>query len=514
MTWQLPTRPVSPTSGERAWLPRLEVVAIHERPDGVVLGESGEPARFFFEDRHTNPHPTFDWDTRINRESPGREQVITGCAVSAAALPRRSMPSSDFMARFWERRELLGGEIVRPSDRRTPHQRDWDFLSEWLDLERNRAGIPSTASPCDILALIATLASSRRGKVFPSRHPVDVALYSSFCVGGGGLGAALCHVAGIPARVIHTATHTMCEARVDGRWCLLDSIDPATRQEWDRLDPDLAAREFFRDGLLRLALDPSAMPPATPRGQVARYRENQPLTEPWISTSSRDWHFGQCSLGHDRTGDPILDGSSVMAQPGPSTVRAIYPEWEHPRHLAIAGRQRELVLNPRQGWCQVAVPLDRGMALRQRFWLGAFWLGALGGENPVHALRLDLFLVDSFGCEFSPSRGRWSLSVNGAAVALDSDAWELRGDVLSFHVPIRHLREQARNEVVLSSSGRYVGFSDYRMPDVLYFWSYPDVLGIGEPWLQTNGGNSFAGSFQTMLVQGNHTAYLVAPYAV
>ena len=510
MTWTTPEKILSAASGPCAWLPRWEVVVLHQRPDGFTLAADGSPARAWFEDRHTDPRPpAFDWTTQVGRDSPGRDATPRGCAVSAAALARRPQPSRDAMAPRWEARQLVGGEIQRSGDGCTPHQRDWDFLVTWLADERQRLGVGAGASGRDLLAVIAGLANSRRGRTHPSRHPVDVALYTSFCVGGGNLAAALCHVAGLPARVLHTATHTMCEAWVDGGWRFIDTFDPGTRIAW-KADPQGGVpREVFEHGLLQLALDPGCMPAGLPSGQVARYHEAQPLGEPWISPVTRHWQFGQCALGHERTCDPLADGTGLMVLPGPATVRAVYPEWQHPRHLARDGAETELVLNPRQGWGQVACALDRGMAIRQEFWLGGLEAG-----NPVRGVRLDLHLVDSFGCGFHPRRAGWELTVNGTNLPLDPGTWELRGAVLSIQVPVGRLTENALNTVSLGSSRPYPGKPDYRMPDVLWFWTHPDVLGLARPWYEVGERQQFLDWFPNFLVQGNHSAYLVAPQAV
>ncbi|MCK6490875.1 MAG: transglutaminase domain-containing protein [Planctomycetes bacterium] len=508
MAWQLPVKSVSPATGATPWLPRWEVVLLHARADGHVTGADGHPARRWFDHRHDDPRtPAFDWTTQVGRDSPGRDQQADGSAVSAAALPARAVPSRDPLAKGWEPHRLLGGEIHQAGDGRSAHQRDWDFLGEWLGRERQRRGTGD--DPRAVLTVIAAMANSRRGLTHPSRHPVDVAHYSSFCVGGGNLAAALCHLAGIPARVLHTATHTMAEAWVDGGWRFIDTFDPGTRARWKADPRGGEPREWFEHGLLQLALDPAAMPAGLPAEQVARYHEEQPLSEPWISPATRHWRFGQCALGHDRTHDPVADGTGTMVAPGPASVRALYPEWSQPRHLARDGAPGELVLNPRQGWCQVACALDRGMAMRQ-----SFWLGALGGSNPARGLRLDLHLVDSFGCGFDPVRAGWTLTVNGRSVALDDGAWQLRGGVLSLHVPLAVLKEQAVNEAVLGSERPYVWKPDYRMPDVLWFWTMPEVLGRAEPWYEPGQRGQFLDWFPNFLVQGNHSAYLVAPHAV
>ncbi len=73
---------------------------------------------------------------------------------------------------------------------------------------------------------------------------------------------------------------------------------------------------------------------------------------------------------------------------------------------------------------------------------------------------------------------------------------------------------QAVNEAVLGSERPYVWKPDYRMPDVLWFWTMPEVLGRGEPWYEVGQRGQFLDWFANFLVQGNHSAYLVAPHAV
>ena len=474
-------REPAPAYGPMSWQPHWEVVMIYDRPDVTSAGEFG---RHYFVNRHVNPDvPVFDWSARVGRDSPGIDEVATGCHTSGASMPTMTSgqeptptigPASWGLDQ-WTPAQLNGGQLHSASDARTAHQRDWDYLTDVARRALDEAGAAVYASDIAKIRALATYCLRSRGKVHPSRHPVDVDLHSSFCVGSANLMAALCHVSGLNARTIHTENHSMCEVWDGRRWTFVDNyMNDAFGDE-----PLATPRPLFASkNFVQAIIEPrESGDDPMPEGQRNRYLISQPATEPFVNVGSLWWRFNGSGAGLNHPSDPLSCGSAMCVLPGPDNVRAIYPEWAEPEFVSRTGNERELVLNPCQGWCRTVCWIDRGRGICQRFYVG----GLRDSSNPVRACRADLHLAHGPPCEFSPARGGWTFDVNGTAVPLGTGDFELRGDILSLHVPLHLLHEHAHNEIRLwSTSPAPQLMAGGR--DKLVFWVWPDVLGTGKPW--------------------------------
>jgi hypothetical protein len=188
-------------------------------------------------------------------------------------------------------------------------------------------------------------------------------------------------------------------------------------------------------------------------------------------------------------------------------IRAIYPEWTEPLLPARAGPAAELCLTPRQGWIETLVRLDRGMGVRKSFYVGQLD----DGTNPVTAARADLHLADWFGGDFDAARGGWNLLLNGRPLAFDAPGTIIRPGLLSFPLPVTHLRENTLNTVELYSDKTYPDRFRYMMPDTLPVRAGPDCFGIEPPWYAAAGGTAYLAPWEppegTAPTYGTHSAW-------
>lgn len=503
------------SAGERfgpvAWAPYWEVILTHAQPDGASAGEFARP---FFVNRHVRPEVALDWACRITRDSPGNDETLLGCHVSGAALPPGSGGSlaKDLLAPLWTQDELQTGRLYRAEDQRTAHQRDWDILSEAVQQAYAVAGVSERSAPLDRIRALAVLQNEHKAKVYPSRHPVDTLLYSSYCTGASNLFAALCMLAGFPVRTLNNAIHSMAEVWDGQRWLFVDNLTAG--QEVDLVPtPGRKADSVFMQNYLQMLAGQGTCADGSPmlRKHVLRYAEEQPYFEPYLSTATRDWRFDHGRFGNGPAMAPRLVGVGLYALPAPDNIRAIYPEWAEPLLFARAGRACELSLTPRQGWVETVIRLDRGLGLRKSFYVGQLD----DGKNPVRAARADLHLSDWIGSEFDPVRGGWVLLLNGRSLPLDASVMTLHEGLLSLALLLGLLKENAMNQVELCSEKRYEGSHRYRMPDTLAVRAYPDSLGTELPWYGSGEAARYLCKWEppegAVSVYDTHSAWLMVP---
>lgn len=464
--------------GSIPWAANWEIVLTHQRPDDCT---GGEYSRAYFHGRHVRPDVGFNWKSEITRDSVGMDEDPRGCHVSGASVPPGTGgdPSEDGFAHLWSAEDMKEGQRYNPEDGKTAHQRDWDILAEAVDQAYAKVGVTRDSSALDRIQALVELHNEHRGKVYPSCHPVDTLLYSSFCVGAANLFAALCMVGGFPVRTLNNAIHSMAEVWDGNRWLFVDNL---TSEQLTGLaaKPGRNAESLLLHNYLETMAGKAMCADGSPLNldHAKRYTESQPYFEPFINAGTKDWRFNHGRMGVSPKISPKQAGVGLFALPCPDNIRAIYPEWDEPLLFAKSGYECELSLTPRQGWLETVVRVDRQMGLCKHF-----YVGELGdGSNPVTAVRADLHLSDSIGSEFNPLRGGWILILNGQALSLDRDRFVHRTGLLSFELPVEHLVENSMNKVELYSEKTYSGQLRYRMPDALAVRAYPDVLGTELPW--------------------------------
>ncbi len=464
--------------GEQPWAANWEIVLTHQHPDEST---GGEFSRSFFHHRHVRPDVEFDWESTITRDSVGMDEDPMGCHVSAASVPPETGddPSDDAQAHHWSAEDLQVGQRYDPEDGKTAHQRDWDILAEAVDQAYAKAGVSDASSVIDRIQALVTLHNEHRSVVYPSCHPVDTLLYSSFCVGAANLFAALSMIAGFPCRTLNNAIHSMAEVWDGQRWLFVDNLTSEQLAGLGNAQGRNAESLLLYNYVQAMtgkatSADGSPLNPEFAR----RYTEAQPYFEPYINIGTKEWRFNHGRMGLAPRISPKQAGVGLFALPCADNIRAIYPEWDEPLLMAKSGSERELSLTPRQGWLETVVRVDRRMGLCKHFYIGALDDGA----NAVTAARADLHLSDSIGSEFNPSRGGWILLLNGRALTLDGDSYTSRTGLLSFELPVEHLIENSMNKVELYSEKAYQGQFRYRMADALAVKAYPDGLGTELPW--------------------------------
>ncbi len=486
----------------------------HQKPDEQ---SGGEFSRTWFVNRHIRPGISFDWSGRGTRDTPGWDESPLGCHVSAAALPpgREGSLADDIFAEKWAADDLITGKIHRPNDGRTAHQRDWDLLREVLAETDTAAGLDAASPVQERICAFALLQNQRkRGQVYPSRHPVDTLLHSSYCTGVSNLFAGLCLVAGIPVRTINDYGHSMAEYWDGHRWCFVDNLTSGQEEDY-ATSPGTKAPSVFNLNYMQMLLQPRA-PDGSPLApaHAARYTVDRNCFEPYLNTATRDWRFDHGRMGLGPGLAPLAAGLGLYVVPAPDNVRALYPEWTEPLTPSRPGRTGELVLTPRQGWLESVIRLDRGLGLRKSFYIGRLDDGA----NPVQAARADLHLHDGTGYSFEPARGSWNLLLNGRALPLDAAHLSQRTGLLSFTLPLDALRENTVNRVELYSDKSYSGTKRYCMPDALPVKIYPDALGHEEPWYADAATSLYRLPWEpaegTTSVYDMHSAWLMIPRGI
>ena len=416
------------------------------------------------------------------RDSVGMDEDPLGCHVSAASVPPGTgiNPADDAFAHSWSDQELEVGQRYDSEDGKTAHQRDWDILAEAVGQAYSDAGVTDASPVLDRIRALADLHNKHRGIVYPSCHPVDTLLYSSFCVGAANLFAALCLIARFPCRTLNNAIHSMAEVWDGERWLFVDNLTPEQLSGLGNA-PGSNAESLLLYNYVQAMAGKATSADGSPLNPefVKRYTESQPYFEPFINLGTKDWRFNHGRMGLAPKISPKQAGVGLFALPCPDNIRAIYPEWNEPLLFAKSGNECELSLTPRQGWLETVVRVDRRMGLCKHFHVGALD----DGLNAVTAARADLHLSDSIGTEFNPSRGGWVLLLNGHALSLDPNRYTYRTGLLSFKLPVEQLIENSMNKVELYSAKAYHEQKLlYRMPDALAVRAYPDGLGTELPW--------------------------------
>lgn len=468
--------------GRVSWVPDWRVRIRYSEADGCGPGEFGHP---YFVDRHVDPRSRYDWGPAATRESAGADEQPEGCHVSGAALAPLSDDGAASLSSLldWPPADLpRGGEIYDAADGRSAHQRDWDYLEQTGAEVLQAAGV-DRGNPRDVVEAFAAYAADRTGPVYPTRHPVDVALHSSYCDGKANLLAALCLVFGIPARTIQNAVHTMVEVFVDNQWSLVDNIGSKHLAKLRDEDPAGDPRNVlwamsFTDVVLHRWSDSARR---IPGAQAQGYTQFQPIHEPYVNVHTNRWHFNQAGNGLRRAHDPLRSGAGVCALPSPDAVAALYPARRTQTMFAAPGDPAALELTPPQGWFRASTWLDRGEGLVRQFYIGSH--EHLAGAT--HA-SCDLQLVSGVGVDFDPVRGGWDFFVNGTSCAWRCFGLAADRDRIHMEIPLSLLEPNAVNEIALVSSRVYGERRYYKKPDALAFWLVPDLFGTHGPWYLSN----------------------------
>jgi hypothetical protein len=403
------------------------------------------------------------------------DESPSGCAVSAAALPRQpGLPH--------------GGEIFS-DDGRTAHQRDWDFLCEKCEDFLSRRGIAASSSTLDKVKALAGffartseyLPPEDRGKLkVKGFHPVDVLLHGQHCSGRSSALAGLCLSMGVAARPLHFSGHSVCEVEADGRWYLFDN----------NTGPAKAEDTFLGSSYMEGMADPYAMP--VPARQSEKYHWmltgsgstewtvkgmwiNAVETSPFNYGAQRWWRFQSAGVGTTCRTLALDTGHGLTLPLDPSTAKALYPN--APRHVFKynSGEPCRLTLCLPRSWMAAPFRVGARQGIRKTFHLGAFD----DGENPVTRVTAVLRAAPNQSWRLWPPFNGWVLRVNGTEQAMGGGT--ANGDVpahhgeYGFHVelPLTCLRENTLNTIEMENVSAE---QDYLVTRI-----YPDMVEPYEP---------------------------------
>lgn len=440
------------------WSIDWQIRIFYEKPDGTVPGGDGD---FFFVNRHVRPGMTLE-NTLVTRHSPGMDETTeTGCAVSAAVLPRKPF-------------SFHGGEMHNVRGNRSAHETDWDFLVEWRDTLLSRSGVPASAparQKVDALALCfgtpARYIADSPKNFTRGFHPVDVVLHGQHCTGQSSALAALCHTLGIPARTLNFSGHSVCEVLLDGRWLLYDNQQPEPRAgksymetvadpSCSSLTPEYAARYHWMmntAGQLHHTVRKGKWP-------------NPIETSPFNYGAQRYWRFNASGNGAT-TRTLAADGGHGLTLPlTPDTATALYPGEPAYVFKYNSDEPCRVTLTLPHTWYAAPFTLTEGMAVRKQFWLGSM-------ENVVSVNSLLCAWPGKRWQFFKPRSSGWYIRINNSQYRLRDSGGTVPSAKevhygLEIDLPLKDLKENSLNEVALGSDGSG--------PDFLALRVYPDLL--------------------------------------
>ena len=340
--------------GEQTFGVAAEVVFTHEHMDDFARnGELG-----LLVDRHLDPDTELPCGVLVTRQTPGEDERRDGAYISLAMQP--PVPGGN----------PEGGELYEAEPLESAHTREWDFIKQHAQQALDEAGVPDDAADADKVQALAEYAMRvKRSPTYPSFHPVDVLLHSSYCSGTANVLGALANVEGIPARQCCISNHSMIEVHLDGRWHFVDNhvngarFVPGADYVDVTLEPDRFAQ--FSD---------------VQKGYLSHRRTW--ARSPWHYSGMLCWHW---AWGHGKgrgTRTFIMDGYGVGVPCDPHHARALYPGRERYPFPMWDGVP-ELTLTEKCSWVRVDLHVRPGESLLKGYYAGP------SEDNPVTGARVD-----------------------------------------------------------------------------------------------------------------------------
>ncbi len=442
--------------GKMHWSPAWEIRFHYAHFDKVLPDGNG-----LFVDRQVDPASRLPEMPLITRESPGIDESPTGCHVSLAALPPR-------------KEEPHGGELYDSSDTRSAHQRDWDALVQWREELFDKHGIHEDTPLLEKVQVLAEYVRSHSGSTYISRHPVDMFLHASYCVGKANGLAAMLHTMGIPARTINTLEHSMVEVQVEGRWYLVDNLQSGI------LFSGRNAMEAFAD--------PEALGASLSETQRGYYKELH-SNSPYNLSAWWHWHFNQCGLGLDMSRETLLNGAGISVCLDPSTAKALYPNAKRYLFKVMKGEPPVLITCRKHSWYRAGLRVLEGQWIRKRFYIETL----RDSENPIQKVIGVLHLMAGEAQTMDIEKADWVLKINGRAYSLKHlKGWSVRREfdsllipqlAIEFPLPLSELKEGDYNILEFGTDE----FKPRGQNQFVHVVIYPDPL---LPYLNPFGGDN------------------------
>ncbi|MBI5725152.1 MAG: hypothetical protein HZA50_14425 [Planctomycetes bacterium] len=388
--------------------------------------------------RHVWPGRTIECPPMIGRDAKGEDETPTGAYISLASRPKGD--------------DGLGGELLPegPDDRRTAHQREWDFLQQHVQWAyatyRGRHINPrpptglSEWQKVEALAQYAIQWKMRTADTYASFHPVDVMMHSSHCTGAANVLLALAMVAGFESRFIAISNHSMVEIRVNDNWIWADniwadgSVTPTCRTYAEITENPFAIaclsgkqREFCN-------------------GRVTRYRS------PYHYGGRFYWHFcwGDGKGRGSRT--DIADGYGLSVPYDPATAAALYPESRRHAFHVMAGWPAAVNVSEQGALVRARLDLPASQAARKCFHITA------SPDNPVGGGRVKLPLA----AEADQSQA--ACAIDGTPLKPAGRGVRFKNPALDFDIPAGLLAPGRHELIVTTQKGP------------LPVWLYPDIV--------------------------------------
>ena len=336
-----------------------EVIVRHERVDDRC--RKGQLPLLL--NRHVDRQRKLPCGIFVTRESPGEDVGREAPFLSLAIRPPE--PGG----------EPAGGELFRAEGVDSLHREEWEFLQEHVVRALALAGVRDEAVETDkVRALADYAAQSEDTLVYPSFHPVDVLLHSSYCSGLANLFFALANVSGLVCRSINIANHSVVEVLIKGQWHFVDNHrtgGPLGRfvEGRDYVDVTLRVDEcgFSFDTQISYLKSPLA------------WRRS-----PYHYSSMLQWHWawGESDSGNRGGRLDVKDGYGVSVPCDPCHASALYPDREVFPFPLWAGVP-ELTLTEKASWICVDLPLPSGGALLKNVYFGP------SEDNPIISARIE-----------------------------------------------------------------------------------------------------------------------------
>jgi hypothetical protein len=458
---------ISKAVGPMNWSAAVKIYAYMTKTD--LAPSNGGP--LVFVNRHVNPNSSLPQYPAITRNSPGMDVNPAGAHVSIAAMP--------------------GGQIYQSTDGKTAHQRDWDFIVQERDRILTQKGvINSTDVFAKIRALTDYVQSRVGGASYPSRHPTDYLLHSSYCTGAANAAAAILSTMGYKVRTINSSIHSTAEVEVNGKWHFIENASTTTfRQNQNVMNISLVDRDSSTYFYSHFDLNGDRW------NWAGAVYDLVPML----------WHFNQCGVGSQMkyNAQTIVNGSGVAVGLDCNTAKALYPTDANYYFRAV--QSGALMIAGKYCWYYSWCNLNQGQKIRRKFYLG----NVQDPTNPIKQMEFKFLLAQGQPRNFPVNGQGWVLRVNNRVYNLTAPGlmtWKVQKDVapfsswyssnpagistlyeeyLDFKVPIDSLKSNTMNTVELSNetgTGSYLPLM--MMPDPVSPYFAPLYFGSRAPQQQ------------------------------
>jgi len=416
----------SATAGEVNWTPGLLVKVRHAHPDEMAVSTYG-----LLVNRHIRPDSRFELKGPVTRDTPGRDEVVDGAAVSFESMP--------------------GGQNYTEADGRTVHQRDWDFLVATRNRIWAQVGIKETDPTLKKLKALAEYVRDRQflQQWSYSVHPVDYLLHSAYCTGRANSLMALVTTMGLPVRCVGHAHHSMCEIRIEGKWYFFEN------SSYERFTT-------ANGNYMELTSHPEQVQPYGD-GQIGAWGYG------WVDLSGEDmvtsgtayllapnwWHMNWTGggLAIPTTFRTLENGCGITVCLDGQTAHALYPEADT-YYLKASPTTGMYMVAGKYGWWHSFLALQPGQAVKRTVYMG----DVQDLANPTTYVEMTVLCAPGATRDWPEYGGDLYVRVNGHVSRFEWKGLQWRAE--SIKVPIAYEAGYMMNPAGL----KYVEYDQIRIP--------------------------------------------------